>query len=99
MDRSRRSQREPTDHTPGGCFECSTVQYQSRTAFLSPVFVALGSYFTLKLTEEEKAKIAAAAAKKAARKHKEAGGLNPLAVLFLLLAIAIGESHATAGCW
>lgn len=44
------------------------------------------------LTEEEKEQLAVEAAKKAARKHKEGGGLNPLAVLFLLLAIAVGES-------
>ncbi|CAM9174162.1 unnamed protein product [Sphacelaria rigidula] len=47
----------------------------------------------LKLTEEEKEQLAVEAAKKAARKHKEGGGLNPLAVLVLLLAIAVGESR------
>lgn len=48
------------------------------------------------LTEEEKAKLAEEAAKKAQRKHQEGGGLNPLAVLFLLLAIAVGEQVSPA---
>lgn len=45
----------------------------------------------VQLTEEEKEQLAVEAAKKAARKHKEGGGLNPLAVLVLLFAIAVGE--------
>lgn len=47
--------------------------------------------FFLQLTEEEKEKVALAAAKKAERATRKGGGLNPLAVLFLVLAISIGE--------
>lgn len=43
------------------------------------------------LSEEEKAKIADEAAKKVERANRQGGGLNPLAVLVLLLAISIGE--------
>ncbi|CAN0141594.1 unnamed protein product [Discosporangium mesarthrocarpum] len=46
---------------------------------------------TLKLTEEEKAALAEAAAKKVAGGHKEGTGLSPLAVLVLLLAVLLGE--------
>ncbi|CAN0465526.1 unnamed protein product, partial [Ascophyllum nodosum] len=45
----------------------------------------------LKLTEEEKENIALAAAKKLERASRKSGGLNPLAVLLLLLAISLGE--------
>lgn len=44
-----------------------------------------------KLTDEEKAKIAEEAARKAERASRQGGGLNPLAVLLLLLAISMGE--------
>ncbi|CAN0393394.1 unnamed protein product [Laminaria digitata] len=45
----------------------------------------------LKLSADEQTKIADEAAKKAERAGRSGGGLNPLAVLFLLLAISIGE--------
>lgn len=48
------------------------------------------------LTDEEKAKLAEEKAKKAERKHQEGGGLNPLAVLLLLFAIAVGEQVSPA---
>lgn len=49
------------------------------------------SFCLFQLTEEEKKKIAMVAAKKAERANRKGGGLNPLAVLFLVLAIAVGE--------
>ncbi|CAN0102626.1 unnamed protein product, partial [Pylaiella littoralis] len=48
----------------------------------------------LKLTDEEKAAIAEAAARKAEKAARQGGGLNPLAVLVLLLAISVGECSA-----
>ncbi|CAB1109442.1 unnamed protein product [Ectocarpus sp. CCAP 1310/34] len=48
----------------------------------------------LKLTDEERAKIAQEAAKKAERASRQGGGLNPLAVLVLLLAISIGYYYS-----
>lgn len=49
------------------------------------------------LTEEEKAKIAEEALKKAERANRAGGGLNPFAVLILLLAISVGKSHSAQG--
>lgn len=49
------------------------------------------------LTEEEKARMAAEAEKKSARQQRKGGGLNPLAVIFLLLAIGFGESRRGTG--
>lgn len=47
------------------------------------------------MTDEEKAKIAEAAAKKAERAaaRQVGGGLNPFAVLVMLLAISMGEKR------
>lgn len=49
------------------------------------------------LTEEEKAKIAEEVAKKAERANSKGGGLNPLAVLVLLLAISVGKPEGVFG--
>ncbi|CAM9441075.1 unnamed protein product [Scytosiphon promiscuus] len=48
----------------------------------------------LKLTDEEKAKIAEEAARKAERASRQGGGLNPFAVLLLLLAISMGYYYS-----
>ena len=50
---------------------------------------------TLVMTEEERAKLAAAAEAKAAKAAaRKGGGLNPLAVLAMLVAIIIGYMYS-----
>jgi hypothetical protein len=49
---------------------------------------------SLVMTDAEREKLAAAAAAKAAKAERQGGGLNPLAVLALLIAIVAGYLYS-----